>query len=65
MTHKPKRRDRREASADEIEITPAMLAAGVDERIRRDLMGHSLKRQRYGAGATLEMASEIIQRVAL
>lgn len=30
-----------------------MLAAGLDERIRRDLMGHALKRERYGAGASL------------
>jgi integrase len=42
-----------------------LLAAGVDERIRRDLMGHALGRERYGIGATLEMAHEIIQRVAL
>ena len=28
MTHKPNRRDSPEASSDEIEITPAMLAAG-------------------------------------
>lgn len=42
-----------------------LLAAGVDERIRRDLMGHALGRQRYGIGATLEMAHDIIQRVAL
>ena len=42
-----------------------LLAANVDERIRRDLMGHSLGRQRYGEGASLEMAHEMIQRVAL
>lgn len=42
-----------------------LLAAGVDERIRRDLMGHTLGRERYGAGASLEHAHEIIQRVAL
>jgi integrase len=42
-----------------------LLASGVDERIRRDLMGHALKRQRYGAGASLEMAHELLQRIAL
>lgn len=42
-----------------------LLAAGVDERIRRDLMGHALDRERYGSGASLEQAHEIIQRIAL
>lgn len=42
-----------------------LLATGVDERIRRDLMGHALDRERYGAGASLEMAHEILQRIAL
>ncbi len=42
-----------------------MLAAGVDERIRRDLFGHRLNRERYGAGATLEHLYKIIQRVSL
>ncbi|WP_339108375.1 tyrosine-type recombinase/integrase [Thioclava sp. GXIMD4216] len=27
------------------------LAAGIDERVRRDFMGHALGRERYGAGA--------------
>ena len=42
-----------------------MLAAGVDERIRRDLFGHSLNRERYGAGASLEHLLRIVQSVAL
>lgn len=37
----------------------------MDERIRRDLMGHSLGRQRYGLGATLEHANELLQAKAL
>ncbi len=41
-----------------------MLAAGVDDRIRRDLFGHSLDRERYGKGAGLEQLHEIIQRIA-
>jgi integrase len=41
-----------------------MLAAGVDDRIRRDLFGHSLDRERYGKGASLEQLHEIIQRLA-
>lgn len=42
-----------------------MLAAGVDERIRRDLFGHRLDRERYGAGATLEHKRDILQAIAL
>lgn len=43
-----------------------MLAAGVDERIRRDLMGHSLGgRQRYGAGGSLKQMQDILQAIAL
>lgn len=41
------------------------LAAGVDERIRRDLMGHALNRERYGKGASLKHLHEIIQATAL
>lgn len=42
-----------------------MLAAGVDERIRRDLIGHRLNRERYGAGATLEHVHSILQEFAI
>lgn len=42
-----------------------MLAAGVDERIRRDLMGHRLDRERYGKGASLEHLHEVVSRIAL
>ncbi|WP_407473635.1 tyrosine-type recombinase/integrase [Sulfitobacter sp. PM12] len=41
-----------------------LLAAGVDERIRRDLFGHSLNRERYGAGASLAQMSAVIQPMA-
>jgi len=41
-----------------------MLAAGVDERIRRDIFGHRLDRERYGAGATLEHKRDILQAIA-
>ncbi|MDS9468627.1 tyrosine-type recombinase/integrase [Paracoccus sp. MBLB3053] len=41
-----------------------LLAAGVDERIRADLMGHKLMRERYGAGAPLATSTAIIQQVA-
>lgn len=42
-----------------------LLDRDVDERIRRDLLGHRLNRERYGKGATLEHLHRIVQRVAL
>ncbi|MEM7212884.1 MAG: DUF6538 domain-containing protein [Pseudomonadota bacterium] len=42
-----------------------MLAAGIDERIRRDVMGHALGgRQRYGKGASLEQTAALLAPVA-
>ena len=42
-----------------------LLDADIDERIRRDLLGHSLNRERYGLGASIEKLAGIVQRVAL
>lgn len=42
-----------------------MLAAGIDERIRRDLMGHSLRRERYGEGASLDQLARLLKPLAL
>ncbi|WP_234450807.1 tyrosine recombinase XerC [Paracoccus sp. MC1862] len=42
-----------------------MLAAGIDERIRRDLLEHRLNRERYGAGASLEHVHQLLQAIAL
>lgn len=42
-----------------------MLAAGFDDRIRRDLFGHRLDRERYGKGATLEHMKGLLQAIAL
>ena len=42
-----------------------MLAAGIDERIRRDLMGHSLNRERYGEGASLDQLQALLKPLAL
>lgn len=50
----------RHAFEDRMLAEPTM-----DERIRRDLMGHSLGRQRYGSGATLEHAQRLIQAKAI
>lgn len=42
-----------------------MLSGGIDERIRRDLFGHKLDRERYGMGATLEHKQKLLQDIAL
>ncbi|MFT4013019.1 MAG: tyrosine-type recombinase/integrase [Paracoccus sp. (in: a-proteobacteria)] len=42
-----------------------MLTGGVDERLRRDLLGHGLKRERYGAGGTMEHVHSILLPLAL
>ena len=42
-----------------------LLDRDVDERIRRDLMGHALNRERYGKGASLEKLAEVIKLIAL
>ncbi len=41
-----------------------MLAAGIDDRIRRDLFGHRLDRERYGKGASLEHVAKLVTRIA-
>lgn len=42
-----------------------MLDAGIDDRIRRDLFGHRLDRERYGKGASLEQARDLLLPIAL
>ena len=42
-----------------------MLAAGIDDRVRRDIFGHRLDRERYGGGASLEMARDMLMKLAL
>lgn len=42
-----------------------MLAGGVDERIRRDLMGHGLKREKYGRGGDMEFIHDLMLPLAL
>ena len=41
-----------------------LLAAKVDERLRRDLMGHRLTREEYGDGASLTHQQEELLRIA-
>jgi len=42
-----------------------MLAAGFDDRIRRDLFGHRLDRERYEKGASLKHVATMLQAIAL
>ncbi|MEI6798766.1 MAG: DUF6538 domain-containing protein [Pseudomonadota bacterium] len=42
-----------------------MLSVGVDERIRRDLMGHALQRMGYGDWAAMDHLLAVVESVAL
>ena len=42
-----------------------MLAAGIDDRIRRDVFGHRLTRERYGRGASLPHIAKLLTDIAL
>lgn len=42
-----------------------MLIAGVDERVRRDVLGHALDREEYGEGGGLAMRQKALLKVAL
>jgi len=42
-----------------------MLAAKIDDRVRRDLMGHRLTREEYGDGASLDYQREVLSPLAL
>ena len=50
--------------ADWRALADRLLRAGVDDRVRRDLMGHSLNRERYGQGGGLAFKAEMLQRIA-
>ena len=41
-----------------------LLKAGVDNRVRADLMGHGLDRQRYGDGGGLAFKAKMLERIA-
>ncbi|WIV52070.1 tyrosine-type recombinase/integrase [Marivivens sp. LCG002] len=42
-----------------------MIRAGIDERVRRELMGHSLGRQKYGQAGGLEFIASELSKIAL
>lgn len=41
-----------------------MLAAGIDYRIRKDLMGHRLNGEHYGDGASLDQAATLLKPIS-
>lgn len=42
-----------------------MLTAGIDERVRRDMLGHSLNRERYGSGGDLAFLQGEVMKAAI
>jgi integrase len=42
-----------------------LLEAGVDDRIRAELMGHKYARPAYGKGGSLEIKREAVARIAI
>jgi len=42
-----------------------MLDRDVEERIKADLMGHAISRERYGKGASLEKLAGVVRSFAL
>lgn len=42
-----------------------MLTAGIDERVRRDMLGHALNRERYGSGGDLAFLRNQVAKAAI
>jgi integrase len=42
-----------------------LTVAGIDDRVRAELMGHTYYREKYGDGGTLEFKRDCIRRAAL
>lgn len=42
-----------------------LLVGGIDERVRRDLMGHGLKREKYGLGGDMAFVRDLLLPLAL
>ncbi|WP_417209492.1 DUF6538 domain-containing protein [Antarctobacter sp.] len=42
-----------------------MLMEGIDERLRRDFLGHRLDRERYGSGGDLDFRQRELKKIAL
>ncbi len=46
-------------------VEDALLAAGVDDRVRADILGHKYQRPRYGEGGGLLARRDALQKIAL
>ena len=46
-------------------VEDALLAAGIDDRVRADILGHKYKRPVYGSGGGLEMRRQALIKIAL
>lgn len=46
-------------------VEDALLAAGVDERVRADILGHKVNRPRYGEGGGLKMRLDALNKIAI
>ena len=46
-------------------VEDALLAAGVDDRIRADILGHKYARPVYGSGGGLKMRSDALEKIKL
>lgn len=46
-------------------VENALLAAGVDDRVRADILGHKYKRPKYGDGGALLGRRDALERIAL
>ena len=42
-----------------------MLALNLPDRLAAELMGHALKRERYGAGPSLAQKADVVSRLAI
>ena len=46
-------------------VEDELLTAGVDERVRVDILGHKYKRPKYGSGGGLEIRRAALEKIAL
>jgi len=46
-------------------VEDALLAAGVDDRVRADILGHKYARPVYGSGGGLEMRRDALDKIAI
>lgn len=45
-------------------VEDALLTAGIDDRVRADILGHKYKRPVYGSGGGLELRQKALAKIA-